>query len=348
MIGADPWYISNLVCPVDGSELRLNGAFLISQGGRRYPVVDGMPVMLVDDAHQTLDAARATLDLARAIAHGEATGDPPLYVATLGVSDAQRAAVKALHALGRPYDAVVAAMIGATSGNAYQHLIGVSAPYPIPAFRFPASPPGRLLDVGCNWGRWTIAAARAGHDAVGIDPQLGAVLAARRVAEQLGVNAHFVVGDARFPPFRAGAFDYAWSYSVLQHFSRDDARAALAQMRRVVRPGGLVRVQMASALGLRSLYHMARRGFREPAHFDVRHWWPPELRTTFSTILGDTTIDADCFLGLGLQWSDFARMNGLGKCALCVSEALRRLSEVVWPVRLLADSLFCTSRVGAP
>ena len=31
----------------------------------------------------------------------------------------------------------------------------------------------------------------------------------------------FVVGDARFLPFRSGSFDYVWSYSVLQHFSRE-------------------------------------------------------------------------------------------------------------------------------
>jgi uncharacterized protein YbaR (Trm112 family) len=39
-----------LVCPVDKSELRLEGDELVcTVCGRRYPVVDGVPNMLVDD-----------------------------------------------------------------------------------------------------------------------------------------------------------------------------------------------------------------------------------------------------------------------------------------------------------
>ena len=38
----------------------------------------------------------------------------------------------------------------------------------------------RLLDLGSSWGRWSIAAARKGYSVVGLDPSLGAVLAARR------------------------------------------------------------------------------------------------------------------------------------------------------------------------
>jgi SAM-dependent methyltransferase len=347
MTQIDFWYLENLVCPISGSDLALEGNFLVNEEGRRYPVVDGMPVMLVDDAPQTIGVARTTLDLALAIAKGQTSGDPPLFVETLGISEEERAAAKALGAVDGSYDPVVSVMIGATSGYAYKHMVGVSAPYPIPALRFPTPKPGRLLDVGCNWGRWTIAAAREGHDAVGIDPQLGAVLAARRVAEQMGVPAHFVVADARFLPFRPSAFDYAWSYSVLQHFSREDALTSFRQMRRIVRTGGLVRAQMANSLGLRSLYHMSRRGFREPTGFEVRYWSPIELTTELTKVVGKTGLDVDCYLGLGLQWSDFDRMDWLGKGILSVSEALRRASTVVGPLRWVADSLFCTSRVEA-
>ena len=62
---------------------------------------------------------------------------------------------------------------------------------------------------------------------------------------------------------------------------------------------------MANAFGFRSVYHMARRGFRTPAGFDVRYWSPPELKATFTKIVGPTRLTADCFFGLGLQWSDF-------------------------------------------
>lgn len=341
----DPWYLENLVCPVDKSSLRPEGAFLISESGRSYPVVEGVPVMLVKDVKETIGVARTSLDLAVAVARGEVTGVSPLYVETLGITDAERANTQSLHAMRGQYDAVVATMIGATSGVAYKHLIGERVPYPIPAFRFPKSAPGRLLDVGCNWGRWTIAAGREGHDAVGIDPQLGAVLAARRVAARLGVNARFVVGDTRYLPFRDGAFDYVWSYSVLQHFSREDVRTSLIEIGRVSRAGATIRIQMANALGIRSIYHMARRKFRPPANFEVRYWSPFELKRTFSKALGATQINADCFLGLGLQWSDFGLMSFVGKVVLLISEALRRLSGIIYPLRWFADSVFCTARV---
>ena len=42
-------------------------------------------------------------------------------------------------------------------------------------------PRGPLLDIGCSWGRWSLAAARKGYSVVGIDPSLGAVMAARRI-----------------------------------------------------------------------------------------------------------------------------------------------------------------------
>jgi uncharacterized protein YbaR (Trm112 family) len=45
-----PEMLAVLVCPVDKSELRLEGDELVcTVCGRRYPVVDGVPNMLVDD-----------------------------------------------------------------------------------------------------------------------------------------------------------------------------------------------------------------------------------------------------------------------------------------------------------
>jgi ubiquinone/menaquinone biosynthesis C-methylase UbiE len=82
------------------------------------------------------------------------------------------------------------------------------------------------------------AAAKKGYLPVGLDPSLGAILAAKRVANGLGLPFHGVVGDARFLPFRAGSFDVVFSYSVLQHFSKRDARTALEDIRRVLHADG--------------------------------------------------------------------------------------------------------------
>ena len=43
-----------LVCPVDKAKVRQDGARLIcDECGRAYPVRDGIPVMLVDEAEST-------------------------------------------------------------------------------------------------------------------------------------------------------------------------------------------------------------------------------------------------------------------------------------------------------
>jgi SAM-dependent methyltransferase/uncharacterized protein YbaR (Trm112 family) len=341
----DPWYLENLVCPVSKGPLRLEGAFLMSGNGNRYPIVEGMPVMLRDDTQATLDVARKSLDVAKTVAMGGSPSDP-FYSETLGITLDERRQLLSLGNRGQKCDPVAAIMIGQASGNAYKHIKFedlLDEPYMLPAFRFPQKTGGTILDVGCNWGRWTLSASRAGHQAVGVDPQLGAVLAARRVARQLGLSARFVVGDARYLPFREGVFDYAWSYSVIQHFSYENARLALGEARRILRSGGRLRFQMANTFGARSFYIQARRRFRPPKGFDVRYWTPQEMRKTFTSCIGFTTLEADCFFGLGLQWSDYAWMSLKGKAALLTSEGLRRLSLGVPFLFYVADSLFCTS-----
>src|SRR5207245_78376 len=72
-------------------------------------------------------------------------------------------------------------------------------------------------------------------------------------------------------------FSVVSSYSVLQHFEKADATRALSEARRVLVEGGIAHVQMANRYGVRSLYHQAARGFRQPTDFEVRYWGPGAL-----------------------------------------------------------------------
>ena len=74
-------------------------------------------------------------------------------------------------------------------------------------------------------------------------------MAAKRVARQLDVSADYVCADARYLPFRAGAFDTVFSYSVIQHFSKADAHRALTEIGRVLAESGSCLVQMPNRLG---------------------------------------------------------------------------------------------------
>jgi SAM-dependent methyltransferase len=237
----------------------------------------------------------------------------------------------------------VSFLIGATNGIAYKHLIGKLQEYPIPELCLPSANGQVLLDVGCNWGRWCIAAARLGYTPIGIDPSLGAVLAAKRVAAQLGLNVKFVVGDARFLPFRTGSMDVVFSYSVLQHFSKGDASRAIKEVGRVLQANGKSVVQMPTVLGFRCMYHQARRRFREARDFEVRYWSIPALRQVFTKHVGRTTFSVDCFLGIGLQAADLRLMPLSLRVVIRVSELLRKTSRVLPWFCYVADSVYVES-----
>jgi len=299
--------------------------------------------MLLDDVQQTMGVAGESLRIARGQPK-PADAVSALYLDTLGISEEEKTQLAALARAGTSaIDPVVAFMVGATSGYMYKHVIGTLDAYPIPELRLPDGGGKRLLDIGCNWGRWSIAAARKGYDVAGIDPQLGAVMAARRVCRSLGLNAHFVVGDGRHLPFAAETFDYAFSYSVLQHLSRSDVQRVLAGVSRALKRGGVVLVQMPTVFGIRCLYHLARRGFRDGDGFEVRYWTIPALEALFEKEIGPATTSVDCYFGIGLQRSDWNLMPPSRKAILAASEWLRAASRAVPPLKYVADSVYVES-----
>jgi SAM-dependent methyltransferase len=305
-----------LRCPRDRSALRAVGDGVECEHGHRYPTEDGVPVLLVGEETPTHGACWVSLE----------ERDAPVPA-------------------GEGVDPVVQEVIAATCGRHYRHLIDRLPSYPIPELRL-AHGEGRVfLEVGCNWGRWCIAAARRGYVPVGIDPSLRAIQAARRVARQLGVEAFYVVADARHLPFASAGFDVAFSYSVFQHFAKPDAVASFDELGRVLRRGGSALVQMANVYGLRSMLNQAREHrFREPRElFDVRYWGPRELRRELERRIGPTELSVDGFFTLNPQPTDLELLPARFRALVRTSEALRRLSGRVPTLTYGADSLYARS-----
>lgn len=312
-----------LVCPRDKENLQRDGTSLVCRQGHRYAVIDDVPILLVSEVEQThIEGARAL-----AIAElGDASSLPKFDVAPGEI------------------DPFVRNVISATNGSLYQHLVGNLKEYPIPRLRLPPGGGKLLLEVGCNWGRWCIAAARAGFRPIGIDPSLKAIRAANRVARQLGINAEFAVADGRYLPFRENTFDQIFSYSVLQHISRENVATSLAEMRRVLTADGGVLVQMPNMFGIRCLYHQARRGFRLERDFEVRYWRPAELLKAFSSAIGPSELSVDGFFSLNVQPSDLHLLPARYRALVHTSEVLRRISKHVPVLAKVADSLYVSSR----
>jgi SAM-dependent methyltransferase len=100
--------------------------------------------------------------------------------------------------------------------------------------------PQRLLDVGCGTGNLAGELLAAGHRVTALDRLPEALAAARADTHAVGL----LRADASRLPLRSGAFDAITMIDVLEHV--DDA-AALAELRRVLRPGGLLVLTVPAA-----------------------------------------------------------------------------------------------------
>lgn len=95
-----------------------------------------------------------------------------------------------------------------------------------------------VLDIGCGTGNLlaAVAAAYPGAALTGIDPSAALLAKAQARPELAGVT--FVAGGVEAMPFANGRFSHTLSMLVLQEFA--DRDGALAEMRRVTRPGGVI------------------------------------------------------------------------------------------------------------
>lgn len=321
----DEWLKEHLVCPREHNSLELENNQLLCPAGDKYPVIDGIPIMLLEevatmhgDCWKTFEQVTSSHNLPQFA--GEVTDEKPTL------------------------DPYVQRMVAGTCGLMYKSLIGKLDRYPIPKLPLPPATGQNLLDIGCGWGRWCISAAERGYSPVGIDPSLDAVRAARKVAQQLGAPMRYVVADALHLPFASTSFDVVFSYSVLQHFDKELVRLCLGEIGRVLKPSGFSLIQMPNRFGLRNLYHQFRRGFREPTTFEYpRYWSLSELRNVFSSLIGSTSIRAEGYFALGVIPNDAVLLPLKYRVVISCSERLRKISEKVRWMDYLADSLYVSS-----
>lgn len=102
------------------------------------------------------------------------------------------------------------------------------------------SPAHRVLDLGCGTATVTLLVKELHPSTrvVGVDPDPRALARARRKASAPESDVAFVRAFAGDLPFRDGCFDRVVSAFAFHHLVREEKRAALREVRRVLVPGG--------------------------------------------------------------------------------------------------------------
>jgi uncharacterized protein YbaR (Trm112 family) len=128
------WLLDRLACPPHQRGLSAHGNNLTCPEGCRFPVVDGVPVMLLEEAEQTMDLAQTSLRQTR-----EPNTDGGLYIDSVGLTDEEKDGIRRLSAERQTgIDPVASFLVGATNGIAYKTQIGRLSRYPIPELRAPS------------------------------------------------------------------------------------------------------------------------------------------------------------------------------------------------------------------
>ena len=116
------------------------------------------------------------------------------------------------------------------------------------------APGMRVLDAGCGYGRNLVYLLREGCEIFALDADVDGVEHVRQLSAALNTRLpaeNFQVGSIERIPFPDGFADVVICNSVL-HFARDDRhfRAMLAELWRVLRPGGMLFCRLGSRIGM--------------------------------------------------------------------------------------------------
>jgi len=101
-------------------------------------------------------------------------------------------------------------------------------------------PGQRVLDIGCGTGTFIVMMKSLHPDVevTGLDPDPNALARARKKLERAGLSAKLDQGFADELPYPDASFDLVFSSLMFHHLEGDQKEKTLAEVRRVLKPGG--------------------------------------------------------------------------------------------------------------
>ena len=118
--------------------------------------------------------------------------------------------------------------------------------------------PGALLDVGCGMGRYLLAGAGAGRQAVGVDVAAYQLVLARKLLGEHDLQARLLLAEAEALPFGDGEFAAVTATDVLEHVA--SPAATVAEIGRMLRPGGMAYFTTPNRFSLTAEPHVGQWG----------------------------------------------------------------------------------------
>ncbi|HWB68041.1 MAG TPA: methyltransferase domain-containing protein [Mycobacteriales bacterium] len=137
-----------------------------------------------------------------------------------------------------------------------------------------------VLDVGAGRGELVaIAAEQGARWAVGVEYAPAAAALSRETIAARGVTdrARVVLADARELPLPDGCVDRAYLLDVIEHLAPAELDATLAEVHRVLRPGGRLH---AHTFPTRTIYDVTYRMLRATSR-GRRQSWPADPRNDY-------------------------------------------------------------------
>ena len=157
-----------------------------------------------------------------------------------------------------------------------------------------------VLDLGCGGGYMSEALAERGARVVGVDPSAASLEAARRHTAQAGLRIDYRLGVGEAIPAADRSMDRVICVDVLEHVQ--DLGKVLSEIRRVLRPGGIVlfdtlnRSWLSGFLAVEiaeDLLRIIPRGTHDPKNFIKPH----ELQHSLERL--GFLVDPNKFKGMG-------------------------------------------------
>lgn len=239
--------------------------------------------------------------------------------------------------------------IAATNGIHYFGEIGILDELPIPDIpvKNAVTKDQLMLDIGCGWGRWLLAASKRNYIPIGIDLRLEFCQLSQQIMHQNGVNGYVVVADLKNLPFIDNIFDLVWSFSVIQHTHKERMLSCLNHIFRILKPNGQTKLEFPNKNGIRNRFGPVRSSMKNAYDYNswcVRYYSIKEYREIFNKIFGNFQFQNHSFLGIGVLPSDLKYIKRLkNKLGVAVSLMLSFTTRLIPGMKYFSDSVYISA-----